>query len=259
MYESICCESHQSDDKHSRLFSRRPQDLVGRHVRLEALEPGRHLQALFHLTGGDPVLECNAYDPQEVWSFQEGGPFANPDEMRRSFVFQHRPNEAAFAAVNGTTDQVSGAILLSNDNPRNLSIQLEAPIWHPAKLEGLEVQEACFLLMDRLFALGYRRIQFGVDSQDAAMRKLAIRLGFTHEGTLYKHMVVKDASRDTDVFGMLNSDWREGARAALFSKLYGPAALRSDAANEKKEEEYDEQARFLAEKKLEEAGDKKNK
>jgi RimJ/RimL family protein N-acetyltransferase len=258
MYESICCETHQSDDKHNKLFARRPQDVVGRHVRLEALEVHRHLDPLFHLTSGHPVLECNAYDPQEIWSFQEGGPFASPDEMRKSFVFQHRHNEAAFAVVNGTTDQVCGAIILSNDNPKNLSIQLEAPIWHPAKLEGLEVQEACFLLMDRLFALGYRRIQFGVDSQDTTMRKLAIRLGFTHEGTLYKHMVVKDASRDTDVFGMLNSDWREGARAALFGKLYGLAALRSDAANEKKEEEYDEQTRYLAEKKREEAEGKKD-
>lgn len=250
MYESICCESHSSDDKYGALFSERPQDIVGRHVRLEALQLHRHLQPLFHLTSGDPVLESSSYDPQEIWSFQESGPFASPSEMRQSFVFQRQLDQAAFAVVHSVTEQVWGAICLSHDHPKNLSIQLEPPLWHPSKLERRELDEACFLVMDRLFALGYRRIQFCMDSQDSVMRKLAIRLGFTLEGTLYKHMVVKDASRDSDVFSMLNSDWKKGARATLFRKLYGSAALRSDLSNEKKEEEFDEQARFLAEKKL---------
>jgi hypothetical protein len=248
-YESICCSSHASDDKYLKLFADRPHDLVGRHVRLEALEPDRHLKPLFHLTCGDPVLECNAYDPQEIWSFCEFGPFSSPLEMHHSGVFQRQPREAAFCAVHSATDQVWGALLLSHDDPKNLSVQLEPPIWHPTKLDSLEVQEACFLLLDRLFGLGYRRVQFCADAQDSAMRKMAVRLGFTAEGTLYKHMIVKDSSRDSEVFGMLNSDWKDGARSALFAKLYGATALRADAANEKKEEEFDEQTRYLAEKK----------
>jgi len=110
--------------------------------------------------------------------------------------------------------------------------------------------------MDRLFAFGYRRIQISIDSQDSVKRKLATRLGFTLEGILYRHLVVKDASRDSNVYSMLNSDWKVGARAALFKKLYGAAALRFDVSNEKKEEEYDEQQRVLAEQKLEGEADK---
>jgi RimJ/RimL family protein N-acetyltransferase len=260
-YESICCSSHAADEKHLKLFAERPHDVVGRHVRLEALEPDRHLEALFHLTCGDPVLEYHSYDPQEIWSFCEWGPFSSPREMRESGVFQRKPREAAFCVVQSATDQVWGAVLLSHDDPKNLSVQLEPPLWHPAKLESLEVQEAFFLILDRLFGLGYRRVQFCADAQDSASRKLAVRLGFTAEGTLYKHMVVKDSSRDSDVFGMLNSDWKDGARSVLFAKLYGASALRADAANEKREEELDEQARYLAEKKRaqeEAAKDKKD-
>jgi hypothetical protein len=47
----------------------------------------------------------------------------------------------------------------------------------------------------------------------------------TLEGRLYKHMVVKKANRDSHICGLLNSDWQLGARAALFQKLYGAAAL----------------------------------
>jgi hypothetical protein len=47
----------------------------------------------------------------------------------------------------------------------------------------------------------------------------------TLEGRLYKHMVVKEANRDSHICGLLNSDWQLGARAALFQKLYGAAAL----------------------------------
>ena len=104
--------------------------------------------------------------------------------------------------------------------------------------------EACYLLLDRLFAYGYRRIQISCDSQDGGSRKFAERLGFTFEGVLFKHLILKDSSRDSNMYGMLNSDWKKGARNALFQKLYGKKALRADLSNEKKEEEWDAREEF---------------
>ena len=113
----------------------------------------------------------------------------------------------------------------------------------------MEQLECCFLLVDRLFAHGYRRLQIAIDSQDAHKRKLAVRLGFTLEGCLYKHMVIKESSRDSNIYGLLNSDWKRGARSALFAQLYGQAALKADLSNEKKHQEWEEQQRVLDEKK----------
>ena len=62
-------------------------------------------------------------------------------------------------------------------------------------------------------------------------------------------MVVKEANRDSCIYGLLNSDWKKGARAHLFKKLYGAAALRFESANQKYEEEEDEKTRSLLEKK----------
>ena len=260
LYEALCCATHASDDKHSRLAQERPHDLVGKYVRLEALEPTRHVRPVFAMTSGQPALENSSYDPQDVWGFWEEGPFANPTQLHKSFVFQRKSNEAGFAIVDAITDQVLGVILLRHDDPSNLTIQLEPPILPPSR-NGTQLQlESCFLLMDRLFALGYRRIQVSIDAQDADKRKLSRRLGLTLEGCLCKHMIIKDASRDSNVYSMLNSDWiKNGARAALFGKLHGRAAMQADLNNENKEEEIDEQDRVLAEQKLQQQQEQENK
>jgi len=218
-------------------------------VRLEALEVDRHLADLYKITSGEAVFESSSYDPNEVWGFLEEGPFESEQQMKESYVFQRQPNEAAFAIVNNVTDRMVGAILLTRDDPKNLTIQMEAPLIPPGRQRTQDEIEACFLLMDRLFAHGYRRIQFSIDSQDATLRKLTLRLGLTLEGVLYKHQIVKESSRDSNIYSMLNSDWKNGARASLYKKLYGAAALRHDQTNEKSEEEFEEQERILAAKK----------
>ena len=251
LYEATCCATLKSDDKFGDLFRQRPYDIIGRYVRLEALSVERHLETLFKITSGQAALDSKAYQPNDVWGFLSDGPFPDARAMRNSFVFQHEPNQAAFGIINNVTDKLVGALLLTNDDPRNLSIQLEPPITGPAHFaDGSQDQlESCFLLLDRLFAYGYRRIQLSIDSQDAVQRKLASRLGFTLEGVLYKHLVVKEASRDSNIYGMLNSDWTNGARNSIFAKLYGKSAAKADAANEKREDEYDEQTRVLKERK----------
>ena len=260
MYESTCCKDHKTDEKYTKWFEERPEDIVGRTVRLEALEVKRHLEPLYHTTCGAASLEHNSYNPQEVWAFRIEGPFDSPKDMRQSFVFQHKMNEAAFAVVDSITEETLGAILLCNDDPENLSVQLEPPIVPPKLEESQKVLESYFLIIDRLFANGYRRIQMAIDTQDAQKRKLMLRLGFSFEGVLYKHMIVKESNRDSNLYSLLNSDWKKGARAALFKHLYGLAALKADSSNEKKEEEADEQQKQLAERKAqEELGSKKNK
>ncbi len=246
-YESICCATHQSDDTYTELFDQRPTAIIGRFVRLEAMAVDRHLNELFQMTDGSPRVDKKAYDPLEVWGFQPEGPFRTPSDMHKSFVFQRKFNEAGFVMVHSVTERITGVILLTNDAPEHLSIQMEPPIMAPNSHGTQQQMEACFLLLDRLFAYGYRRIQMAVDSQDPDGNKLANRLGFTFEGVLLRHMVLKDASRDSSVYGLLNSDWKKGARAVLFGKLYGDAALRVDQSNEQREAENDEQSKQLAE------------
>lgn len=249
MYESLAGKSHESDDHYSTLFQKRPHDIIGRTVRLEALEEDRHLNILWETTSGKPFKENKAYNPDEVWGFLDYGPFPNAKSMLESPVFQLQHDQAAFAIIESVTDRILGVIHLTKDDPKNLNIQMELPIIKPTSEGTVEQIEACFLLLDRLFAFGYRRVQLCVDTQDVVGKRLPQRLGFTQEGQIPKHMIVKEANRDSIIYGMLNSDWDKGARAFLFKKLHGAAAQKTDAAIVAKEQAVEEQAEQLKEKK----------
>jgi len=155
-------------------------------------------------------------------------PFSSSSDLAASPIFDITQNEAVFAIVNHKTEKLLGIIMITNDDPKNLKIQLEHPIMKPVASGSAEQIEACFLLLDRIFALGYRRIQLSLDTQDAVGKKLPGRLGFTFEGVLLKDMIVKDANRDSIIYGMLNSDWKKGARTTLFANLHGDKANKVD-------------------------------
>ncbi len=72
-------------------------------------------------------------------------------------------------------------------------------------------------------------------------------------GQIPKHMIVKEANRDSLIYGMLNSDWDKGARAFLYKKLHGAATQKVDAAIVGKEEAAQEQVEQLREKREAEA------
>jgi len=155
--------------------------------------------------------------------------------MKNSWVFNRKPNEAGFCIIDNLTDRLIGAVYLVNDAPENLSIQLEPPIVKPTAEASLQEIEACFLLMDRLFALGYRRIQMAIDSQDSRRKKIPARLAFTQEGMILKHMIVKEANRDSNIYGVLNSDWEKGARDFMFKKIHGEKMQTLDNRNKPKD------------------------
>jgi RimJ/RimL family protein N-acetyltransferase len=245
MYEAMSCQTHGTEKKYREHWLARPFDIVGRTVRLEPLDKSRHLEEMFQITNGDAYQENKAYDAKDVWCFRESGPFNSADEMCESFLFQRAKNEASFAIIESLTDRLVGIVTLLEDDPKNLSITIEPPIVKPANEGTVEQIEACFLLMDRLFAMGYRRIQYCIDSMDSTSKKLAGRLGFTQEGVLPKHRIVKDANRDSIVYGMLNSDWDKGARSFLFKKLHGAKAQQLDAARNAQESEVEEQQNLL--------------
>lgn len=258
-YEQTCCENHKTDDEFGTMYKKNPEVVVGKFLWLEGLNVEQHLEKVFAATSGDVCYNKKRYNPSEVWGFLEDGPFENTEAMRKSFVFQHKENQAGFCIVQAVTQRILGVIMLTKDDPENLSVQLDAPILPPSNWEGKEQLEACFLLMDRLFANGYRRIQMSIDAKDGEASKLTDRLGFTFEGCVLKDQIVKDASRDSNVYGMLNSDWDKGARKALVRKLYGVSTAKSEEAYNKKEEELDVQQRVLAQQKAQEAGQKKDK
>ena len=91
--------------------------------------------------------------------------------------------------------------------------------------------EALYLLARYAFEeLGNRRYEWKCNALNAPSRRAALRLGFSFEGILRQHMIVKGRSRDTAYFSMLDSEWP--ARKATFEQWLSPENFDS-AGNQK--------------------------
>jgi len=80
---------------------------------------------------------------------------------------------------------VIGVICLTNDDARNLTVEVGNVVTHVSYSSSVQLLEAMFLLMDRLFALGVRRIGAECDELDFELKKLLGGnggLGFEFEG-----------------------------------------------------------------------------
>ena len=98
-------------------------------------------------------------------------------------------------------------ISLSDHSGENLRIAISG-LWITPHFQGTHVLGECiYLMLDRLFSMNYRRVEFKVDGHNVRARRAAHSLGFTFEGVQRKHRIVKDSNCDTVMFAATNSDW----------------------------------------------------
>jgi len=172
--------------------------LRGTHVELEPLHT-RHAEELWQAAQG-------AHDS---WTYMGYGPFADLDAFRRfvaDFASTHDP--MAFAVRPVATGVVSGWLTLMDIQPRNSAIELGHIWFAPCMQRTRAATEAMFLVL-RLAAddLGYRRLVWKCNALNAPSVRAAKRLGFTYEGTLRAHLVVKGTLRDTAFFSIVGDEW----------------------------------------------------
>jgi RimJ/RimL family protein N-acetyltransferase len=189
----------------------------GQHVVLEPLHR-RHAAELWRATQG----------ADESFTYMGYGPFASQAALAgfvADFAALHDP--MMWAARPVATGDVSGWLALMDMQPRNAAIELGS-IWFAPRMQRTRAAtEALFLLMKlAMDDLGYRRLAWKCDARNAASRRAAERLGFTQEGTLRAHMVVKGRRRDTLYYSILDDEWPR-CRDALLAWL-APANFAPD-------------------------------
>lgn len=177
----------------------------GHAVDLEPLHP-RHAAELWQAAQG----------AEASWAYLGYGPFESQAALARQiagFASQHDP---IFWAVRphrtGTAD---GWLTLMDIQPGNGAIEIGNIWFSPRMQRSRAATEAMVLLMRHAMDdLGYRRLLWKCNALNAPSRRAAGRLGFTLEGTLRAHLVVKGRRRDTAMFSLLAEEWP--ARAAAF-------------------------------------------
>jgi RimJ/RimL family protein N-acetyltransferase len=177
--------------------------LAGARVRIEPLDPARHVAELYAAQAGDPRL----------WEYLPYGPFASEAELAVHLETQAAwEDPLAFAVV---TDTACGVVTFMRMEPRHGCIEI-GHIWLGAPLQRTAAAtEAIFLLARHAFDdLGYRRLEWKCDAANARSRRAAERFGFTFEGVFRKHQIVKGRNRDTAWYAIVDDDW-PSVRAAF--------------------------------------------
>ena len=201
--------------------------IAGQYVHLEPLHV-RHVPELWEAAAaGTPAGDAS-------WDYLGYGPFATEAALRAHVGgFASTLDPIAWAVRPVATGVASGWLTLMEIQPANAVIELGNIWFAPSMQRTRAATEAMFLLL-RLAAdeLGYRRLTWKCNAHNAPSRRAGERLGFSFEGVLRSHLVVKGRQRDTAYFSILADEWpsrRDGILAWLDRRNFGPdgTALRS--------------------------------
>lgn len=174
----------------------------GRYVLVEPLDPAIHSAALFAASHGDAARA-------RIWEYLPYGPFPTEAEFTAHLARQAVSDDPLFFAIRPHgSGRAEGIASLMSIVPANRSIEI-GHIWLGPSLQRTPAAtEALYLLIAHaLDDLGYRRMEWKCNAANAASRAAACRLGFTHEGVFYQHMIVKGRNRDTAWFSILDHEW----------------------------------------------------
>ena len=187
--------------------------MSGRYVRLEKLDPARHVPELATAQADtDPAHWTYLFDekPASPAAYMEWAKKAasTEDPLFHAIVDLETAKTAGVAAFM-RIDKAHGVIEIGHIN---LAPKLQ---------RTRQATEAMYLFMKRAFdELGYRRYEWKCDSLNAPSRAAALRLGFTFEGIFRQAVIYKGRSRDTAWFSIIDKEWP--ALKAAFERWLEP-------------------------------------
>jgi RimJ/RimL family protein N-acetyltransferase len=176
------------------------ETLEGRFCRLEPLDPERHAAGLH---------AANGLDAEGVnWTYLPYGPFDTPGAYRAWMEETCRGEDPLFyAVVDPATGGATGVASYLRIDPANGSIEVGHINYSPLLQRTPAATEAMYLMMERVFELGYRRYEWKCNALNAPSRDAAARLGFSFEGVFRQAAVVKGRNRDTAWYSVIDGEW----------------------------------------------------
>ena len=202
-------------------------------VRVERLAAA-DAPSLYRACSGAAYRSQPAFEPLlEIFEHLREGPFDSEDALRGAECFRDAEDAAAYKITSLRDGQAVGAFRLCANRPRDLCVALEDLWLTPgARRQGCAT-EAVALTLQRLFEMGYRRVEFPVDAENRGARRFLERgVLAVLEGLLRKHRVVRRGNQDTALFAVTNSRWRDVAAPLVARRL--AAKVNADAVLRKR-------------------------
>jgi len=184
--------------------ARPPRDLVlqSAHIRLQPLVPEQDCDELLRAASGNEQKDA-------IWAYMFFGPFheraAFMDYLQQ--LYQNEGN-VPFVVVDISSNAKIGIVTFMNISPTHRTIEI-GNIWYTTQFQRSYANtESSYLLIKYAFEeLQYRRVEWKCDNTNERSKKAATRLGFTFEGILRQHFILKGRNRDTAYFSILDGEW----------------------------------------------------
>lgn len=158
-----------------------------------------------------PILQSELYDDVVTRSRADSRPWQPipPGSAASPYVVAGPTDDAAcFSVVELPGDELAGEALLWSIDLHNRTAHLGVslrPAFHGRGLGTDTIRVLCHYG----FALrGLHRLQIETLTDNAAMIRVAAKVGFTHEGTLRNSAWVNGTFADEVVLGLLTTEWR---------------------------------------------------
>lgn len=176
-----------------------PVVLQGRFVRLEPLDPLRHGDNLWQALQGPDA------DPY-LWDYMAYGPFTERAAFD-AWLTGCAGTPLFYAVIDLASGQALGLLSYLNIVPAHGSIEIGHICYGRAMQRTAGATEVIYLLARHAFELGYRRLEWKCNNQNARSKRAAERFGFSYEGLFRQHLVIKGRNRDTAWYALLDQEW----------------------------------------------------
>ncbi len=146
--------------------------------------------------------------PDSTWTYMSMGPFRNVAGVETAIAqMSSYPDRHPYSIlVDG--EPLGFASYLRIDPPVGV-IEIGSIAFSTSLQRTREATESIFLLIDHVFALGYRRCEWKCDHLNEPSRRAADRFGFEYEGTFRNATHYKGRSRDTAWYAVVDRDWHD--------------------------------------------------
>lgn len=115
---------------------------------------------------------------------------------------------AAFAVIRRGTGRAIGSTSFHAIHPEHRRIEIGMTWYGRSQWRSGANVEAKLLMLERAFALGFRRVEFKTDARNARSRRALEALPAKFEGVMAKHMLVRDGQqRDSAYYSVIDDDW----------------------------------------------------
>jgi RimJ/RimL family protein N-acetyltransferase len=160
-----------------------------------------------------PVLHAELYEDVTTWSKADFRPWRplSPESMESVYRAGDAGDQIArFSVVELSGSALAGEAALWGIDPHQRMAHLGLSLRPAFRGRGLGTDIVRVLCGYGFMVRGMHRLQIETLSENEAMIRAAIRVGFVREGTLRRSVWVNGVFVDEAILGMLADEWRKG-------------------------------------------------